>query len=76
MGRARFRTTAIFPALKRRRSAATPSSRLTPTETARWRKAAEPVIDLWIADMKSKGIDGKVLVDDARAMIARYAGPR
>jgi TRAP-type C4-dicarboxylate transport system substrate-binding protein len=48
---------------------------LDPTETARWRKAADPVVDLWIADMKSKGIDGKILVDDARAMIARYAGP-
>jgi hypothetical protein len=30
-------------------------------ETARWRKAAEPVIDSWIADMKAKGIDGKAL---------------
>ena len=48
---------------------------LDPAETARWRKVAEPVVDLWIADMKSKGIDGKMLVDDARAMIARYAGP-
>ena len=41
---------------------------LDPAETARWRKAAEPVVDLWINDMKTKGIDGKTLVDDcARA---------
>jgi TRAP-type C4-dicarboxylate transport system substrate-binding protein len=44
-------------------------------ETARWRKAAESVIDSWIADMKAKGIDGKALVDDARALIAKSAGP-
>jgi len=48
---------------------------LDAAETARWRAAAEPVVGLWIEDMKSKGIDGKALVDDARAMIAKVAGP-
>ena len=47
---------------------------LDAAETARWRAAAEPVVGLWIEDMKSKGIDGKALVDDARAMIAKAAG--
>jgi TRAP-type transport system periplasmic protein len=47
---------------------------LDPAETARWRKTAEPVVEAWIAEMKAKNIDGRVLVDDARAMIAKVAG--
>jgi TRAP-type C4-dicarboxylate transport system substrate-binding protein len=48
---------------------------LDAAETARWRKAAEPVIDGWGADMKAKNIDAQALMNDARAMIAKYAGP-
>jgi TRAP-type transport system periplasmic protein len=48
---------------------------LDPAETARWAKAAEPVIEAWIAEMKGKGIDGKALVDDARSLVAKVAGP-
>jgi TRAP-type C4-dicarboxylate transport system substrate-binding protein len=48
---------------------------LDAAETARWRKAADPVIDSWIAEMNAKGIDGATLVADARALIAKYAGP-
>ena len=44
-------------------------------ETARWKAAAQEVTQAWIAEMKSKGIDGQALVDDARALIAKYAGP-
>jgi TRAP-type C4-dicarboxylate transport system substrate-binding protein len=44
-------------------------------ETARWKEAAQKVTDAWVAEMKSKGIDGQKLVDDARALIAKYAGP-
>ena len=47
---------------------------LDPAETARWRKAAEPLYDQWIAEMKGKGINGQLLIDDAKAMIAKYAG--
>jgi len=47
---------------------------LDAAETARWKKAAEPVYNAWIAEMKAKGIDGQALIDDARAMIAKYAG--
>jgi hypothetical protein len=28
----------------------------------------------WITEMKGKGIDGEVLVNDARAMIAKHTG--
>jgi TRAP-type C4-dicarboxylate transport system substrate-binding protein len=48
---------------------------LDPAETRRWRAQAEPVVELWANEMKGKGIDGKALVEDARAMVARYAGP-
>ena len=48
---------------------------LDAAETARWRKAAEPAIDGWIAEMKAKGIDGATLVADLRALITKYAGP-
>jgi len=48
---------------------------LDAAETARWRKAAEPVINGWIAEMKGRNIDAQPLIRDARAAIAKYAGP-
>ncbi|HXH83011.1 MAG TPA: TRAP transporter substrate-binding protein [Candidatus Tectomicrobia bacterium] len=44
-------------------------------ETARWKAAAQKVTDEWIAEMRSKGIDGQMLVNDARALVEKYAGP-
>lgn len=46
---------------------------LDEAETARWRAAAQGVIDDWIAESAEKGFDGAALLEDARAMIARYA---
>ncbi len=46
---------------------------LDAAETARWKKASEPLYDQWVAEMKAKGIDGKPLIDDAKALIAKYA---
>jgi TRAP-type C4-dicarboxylate transport system substrate-binding protein len=43
-------------------------------ETARWKQASQSVIDAWIKEMDGKGMNGKQLVEDARAMIAKYAG--
>ncbi len=48
---------------------------LDAAEVARWRKAAQPVIDGWVAELKARNIDGQVLINDARATIAKYAGP-
>jgi TRAP-type C4-dicarboxylate transport system substrate-binding protein len=48
---------------------------IDPAETKRWRDAAEPTVDAWIAEMSGKGIDGKALVADARAMIEKAVGP-
>ena len=38
-----------------------------------WKAASKPVYDEWIADMGSKGIDGQALIDEARALIAKYS---
>lgn len=38
-----------------------------------WRDAAQPIYDEWVADMNSKGIDGQALIDEARALIAKYS---
>jgi TRAP-type C4-dicarboxylate transport system substrate-binding protein len=45
---------------------------LNEEETEVWRKAAEPIYDEWIAEMKDKGIDGQALIDEARALMADY----
>jgi len=46
---------------------------MSPGETAKLRAMTEkPVTDRWIAEMKKKGVDGQALVDEARALIAKY----
>ena len=47
---------------------------LDEAEVARWKAAAEPVVDRWIADMEAQGIDGAELIERARAAIARHGG--
>lgn len=42
---------------------------LDEAEVARWKAAAEPVIDRWVAEMDGKGIDGRALIDRAKALI-------
>lgn len=37
-----------------------------------WEDIARPVYDAWIADMKTKGIDGQALIDEARMLMAAY----
>ncbi len=48
---------------------------LDAAETKRWKTAGQKIIDDWIAEMTAKGHNGRQLVDDARALIAKYAGP-
>lgn len=48
---------------------------LDAAETKRWKEAAQKVAAEWIEESKGKGIDGKALVDDVRAFMAKYAGP-
>ncbi|MBQ0929395.1 TRAP transporter substrate-binding protein [Ideonella alba] len=42
------------------------------SELAAWKKAGQPVVDGWIADVNAKGANGKQLHDAARALIAKY----
>ncbi len=44
---------------------------LDEAETARWKAAAEPVIEAWTAEMDGKGLDGKALVEEARSLIEK-----
>ncbi len=41
-------------------------------ELANWKKAGQPLVDGWIAEMNAKGQNGKALYDAARALIAKH----
>ena len=45
---------------------------LTEEEMAKFRTALEPVVQRWIDEVTAKGVDGKALVEEARAAIARH----
>ncbi|QHQ36520.1 TRAP transporter substrate-binding protein [Algicella marina] len=47
---------------------------LSEEETAAFREALAPVVDRWIDDVSSKGIDGAGLVEKARELIATNGG--
>ncbi len=46
---------------------------LDEAETEKWRQAAQPVYEKWTEEVKAKGIDGKALIDEATALIAKYS---
>ncbi len=46
---------------------------LSPAESDKIKKAAEPVIAQWLAEMKKIGADGPAMLADARALIAKYS---
>lgn len=45
---------------------------IDPAEAARWRKTTEPVVDAWIKQVKERGMDGGKMIENARALIAKY----
>jgi len=45
---------------------------LSDAELSQFKQKLEPVVQRWIDEVKSKGIDGKALVEQARAGIAKY----
>jgi hypothetical protein len=47
-------------------------TQLDPAERAKWVEATKPVYTAWIAQAKSKGLDGPALIESARALIAKY----
>ena len=54
------------------RPAATPSPASREDEKAKWVKTTEPVIEAWIKQVKDKGLDGGKLLEQARALVAKY----
>ncbi len=42
-------------------------------QTQEWRVLSQPIYEEWVADMKSKGIDGQALIDQARELISKYS---
>ena len=44
------------------------------SELENWKKAGQPLIDQWVADVTAKGANGKQLLEDARALIAKNGG--
>lgn len=47
---------------------------LDEAEVARWKEASQPVVDRWVADMDGKRIDGKALIEQAKALIGKHGG--
>ena len=41
-------------------------------EKAKWIKTTQPVTDAWIKQVKDKGLDGGKLLEQARALVAKY----
>ncbi|MDN5787632.1 TRAP transporter substrate-binding protein [Pseudorhodobacter sp.] len=39
---------------------------------ANWLPLVQPIYAEWVADMKTKGIDGQALIDEARSLMAEY----
>jgi hypothetical protein len=46
---------------------------LLPEAVAHWRKAVEPVLDIWQKELKERKIDGGKLINAAHALLAKYA---
>lgn len=42
-------------------------------EIEAWKKAARPVLDGWVKEVSRKGVDGKAMLERARALIARHS---
>ncbi len=45
-------------------------------ELDKWKVLAQPLADAWVADMNSKGQNGKQMLDTARALIAKHAAAK
>ena len=45
--------------------------KLTPQQVDAWKKAAAPVYDLWMADAKKAGYDGKAVLDELRGELRK-----
>ena len=62
------------PGIKAAEAAGNAIRKLAPEEVERWKAAAAPLAEAWIAEMNGQGYDGAAMVADAKALIAKYAG--
>jgi len=46
---------------------------LLPEAVAHWRKATEPVVDIWLKEMKEQKVDGGKLLAGVRTLLMKYA---
>ena len=46
---------------------------IEPAELARWEKVTAQVDDVWLKDAQAKGYDGYKLLEDAKALLKKYA---
>lgn len=63
-----------LPGIKAAEAAGNTIRKLPEAEVDRWKAAAEPVVAAWVEEVTAKGYDGKAMVEDAKALIAKYAG--
>jgi TRAP-type C4-dicarboxylate transport system substrate-binding protein len=47
-------------------------STISADEAAKWRKTTAPVWDAWIKQVKDRGMDGGKMIENAKALIAKY----
>ncbi len=45
---------------------------LSAAETDNWMKASAPLYDEWVVDMDKRGLPGKQMLDDARALLVKH----
>lgn len=46
--------------------------KLTPAEEARWRGTANSVYDSWVAEVSKKGLDGRKMLTELQALVAKH----
>jgi TRAP-type C4-dicarboxylate transport system substrate-binding protein len=46
--------------------------KLTPDETALWKKAAEPLVKTWADSVKKSGVDPDAALTELKASLAKY----
>lgn len=46
---------------------------LTPEQVAEWKAAAAPIEAGWVAEVSTDDLDGQALLDEAKALIAKYS---
>ena len=47
-------------------------TKIAAAEVDRWKKATDHLDEEWIADMNKRGVNGKAMLEDARALIQQY----